>query len=116
MAEAERTDQAEDDLFGERSNPSRVVPEWADPTTRPARVKAALARAQQAAEKAAAPDRARAAAAQDGVQQAEQQVAEAWAAAEQRYQTHQQQRADADAGLGPRPSGRRTPGGVRSSV
>jgi transposase len=107
MAEAERTDQAEDDLFGERSDPSRVDPEWADPTTRRARVKAALARAEQAAEKAAAPDRARAAAAHDGVRQAEQQAAEVWAAAEQRYQTHQQQRADADAGLRPRPSGRR---------
>jgi transposase len=106
MADADRADAAEDDLFGAETNPSRMGPEWADPTTRSQRIKAALARAEQAADKAAAPDRARVEAAQEGVRRAEQKVGESWAAAEQQYQTHHQQRADADAGSGPKPSGR----------
>lgn len=106
MADAARTDAAEDDLFGEDVNPSRVPPDWADPTTRIERIKAAMARAEQAADKAAAPSRARAAKAQDDVRQAEQKAADAWAAAEQRHQAYQQQRADGDAGLGPKPAGR----------
>lgn len=107
VADADRADAAEDDLFGEESNLSRVDPDWCDPATRPQQIKAAMARAEAAADKAAAPDRARAAKAQDAVQRAEQQAVDAWAAAEQRYQAHQQQRADADAGSGSKPSGRR---------
>jgi transposase len=79
VSEAEQTDQAEDDLFGKDGNPSRVDPDWCDPTIRAARITAALARAEQAAAKATAPHRARAAAAQDRVRRAEQKVADTWA-------------------------------------
>jgi transposase len=107
MAEADRTDQAEDEMFGEDSNPSRMAPDWVDPTTRQARIKAALARAEQAAAKAAAPHRARAAAAEDQVRHAEQKLAETWQAAQERHQAHAQGRADAETGQRPRrPAGR----------
>ena len=106
MAEAEQADQAENDLFGE-DNPSRVDPDWCDPTSRQARIRAALARAEQTAGKAAAPHRARVDAAVDRVRRAEQKVAETWTAAEQRYQAYQQRRADVEARSGPgaRPEG-----------
>lgn len=106
MAEAAETDQAEDDLFGAETNPAGMDPDWADPASRVERIKAALARAEQAAVKATAPDRARAAEAQDRVQRAEQKVAERWAAAERQHQAYQQQQADAEAGLARKPRGR----------
>ena len=108
MAEAEQVDEQEDAQFGEE-NPSRVDPEWTDPTTRQARIAAALARAEQAAEKATAPHRARTAAAQERVRCAEQRVAEDQAAAEQRHQAYQQRQAGAEARFGPgaRPEGAR---------
>jgi transposase len=107
VSEAEQTDQAEDDLFGKVGNPSRVDPDWCDPTIRAARITAALARAEQAAAKATAPHRARAAAAQDRVRRAEQKVADTWAAAAERQQAYQQRQADAEArsGSGARPEG-----------
>ena len=106
MAEADRTDQVEDEMFGEDDNPSRMAPDWVDPTTRQARIKAALARSEQAAAKAAAPHRARAAATDDQVRHAEQKLAETWQAAQDRHQAHAQGRADAETCPMPRPAGR----------
>jgi transposase len=108
MAEAEQADTTEDDLFGAEANPSRVGREWAHPTSRRERIKAALQRTEQAAAKAAAPHRDRVAAASDRVQRAEQKVAGLWAAAEDRQQAYAQRQADAEARSGPgaRPEGR----------
>ena len=59
MAEADTVDAADDVLFG-GSRGNELAAGWADRATRKERIKAALAAADSALEKAAAPDAARA--------------------------------------------------------
>jgi transposase len=111
MAEAEQADEDEDARFGQGDNPSRVDPQWTDPGSRQARIAAALARAEQAAGKATAPQQTRVSNWQARVADAEQRVVDTRAAAEGRYHAYQQRQADAEARSGPgaRPARRPAP-------
>jgi transposase len=117
MSEADRTDAEEDDRFGPDVNGAEVEPEWAAGSrTGQRRVKEALARLQAAAARAEEAAEQQTAAQQERVRrwqarrdQAADRLAGEQAAAQEKYRDYQQQEAAAERGEGPRPTGRPTP-------
>jgi transposase len=117
MAEADRTDAEEDDRFGPDANGAEVDPEWAaGSATRQRRIKETLARLRAAATRAEEAAVQQTAAQQERVEgwqarrdQAADRLAAEQAAATERYRDYQQQKAAAERGEGPRPTGRPTP-------
>jgi transposase len=109
MAEAARADADEDAQFGSESNGGEVDECWTEPDTRAARIKAALARSEQLVEQQSAAQDARVAGWQDRVDRAAERHGQERAAAEQRQQAFQRQRAAAERGEAPKPSGRPAP-------
>jgi transposase len=107
MAEADRVDAEEGTRFG-AENGSLVDRLWCDPASRGERIKAALLRADEAADRLSAPQRDRVERQRRRVARAERRVVKTQAGAAQRQQRYQQRRADAEArsGSGARPTGR----------
>lgn len=109
MAEAERVDAEEDAEFGADLNGGEVDECWMDPGTRAGRIKAALARTEQLLEQQSAAEEARVGSWQDRVDGAARVHEQERAAAEQRHQVYQQQRAARERGDGPRRGHRPAP-------
>jgi transposase len=105
MAEADRADAAEDALF-DSDNPSRVAEDWCDPATREGRIRAALARAEQAADQAAATAERKVAVRRARMVESEERLAQQRAAAAEGWQDYQRRRAEAEARGEPKPLGR----------
>jgi transposase len=105
LGEADRVDAEEDVLFGE-DNPSQVAEPWSDPSTRAERIRAALARTEQAAAQAAQAEERRVAARRARVQESAERVAQQRNAAAARWEDYQQRRAEAKEQGNPPPTGR----------
>jgi transposase len=109
MAEAEQVDAAEDTVFGSEESGGQVKQEWADPSSRAARIKAALARAEETAKQQSQEQERRAADWQQRVAARAEQHARERANADRKHREYQQQQAAAAAGDGPSPRGRPAP-------
>ena len=117
MAQAEQTDAEEDDRFGPDRNGAEVDPEWAAGSAdRQRRIKETLARLQAAAARAGEAAEQQTAAQQERVKgwqtrrdEAADRLAREQAAATEKYRDCQRREAAAEAGEGPRPTGRPTP-------
>jgi transposase len=105
LGEADRVDAEEDVLFGE-DNPSQVAAPWSDPSTRVERIRAALARTEQAAAQAAQAEERRVAARRARVEESVERVAQQRGAAAARWEDYQRRRAEADKQGSPPPTGR----------
>jgi transposase len=117
MSEADQTDAEEDDRFRPEVNGGEVDLEWAAGSkTRQRRVKETLARLQAAAARAEEAAEQQTTAHQERVDgwqarrgQAADRLTREQAAAQEKYRDYQQREADADRGEGQRPTGRPTP-------
>jgi transposase len=109
MAEAERVDADEDVRFGPGESGSRVGDDWVEPASRTAKIRAALARADEVAGQQGKGRQARAGAWQRRVERAEQEHAGQRAEAEQRHRDYQQRRAAAERYGSAKPPGRPAP-------
>ena len=106
LGEADRVDAEEDALFGEDNNPSQVAEDWCDPQTRAERIRAALARTEQAAAQAAQAEERKVAARRARVRESEERVTQQREAAAARWEDYQQRRAEAEEQGNPPPTGR----------
>lgn len=95
MAEAEQTDAAEDEVFGDDRG-DEFGPGWADRATRRVRIKAALARAEAAGEAAGRPDQAKVDYWAQRAQSAQRKAERARQAAQERFDVYRAKQAKAE--------------------